>query len=375
MVVEKQYLEVIKRTLACAESGTDVCVVGMYDCGKNYTFDLVPKYVPLKSAVRLIGFGVLRGDDETILRTISSAITVLDPDAEELRTWGDVKTWLGSRAKIEKICVLINIGFGATIPDGWLGVWNDLKEDFSDNFCVQIYANVYLLKDVSDEDGLFGKLLLGAERIIIRPLDKDDIEITLGDYEAKSDKNVVGVREKMLRDSGGSPGILKSLFMQYLNNPQIEDWSLRDGNITYRLDSIVGELSEMDRRVLIGADKDETSLQFLKDYGYLDGESKCFSNVLKRYIEEQENGIDIDIVLAKNLTVSEKRVFVLLKKQSGKICTREEIAESVWGKNWFERFSDWALDQIMSQLRRKLVKVEKFGQLITKRGEGYYIES
>ena len=113
---------------------------------------------------------------------------------------------------------------------------------------------------------------------------------------------------------------------------------------------------------------------FLKDYGYIDEQGKCFSNVLKQYIDKEKGVVDIDIVLAKMLTVSEKRVFVLLKKQLGNICSREEIAEVVWGKNWFERFSDWALDQIMSQLRRKLVKGERYGQLITKRGEGYYIE-
>ena len=372
--MEKQYLEVIKRALDCAETGTDVCVVGMYDCGKNYTIDLVPKHLSMRNTVRLIVLGVLRDDEEAILGTICSAVTVLDPEVEELRSWGDVKTWLSSRAKIEKICVLINIGFGATLPTGWLEAWEELKRDYPENFSVQIYANVYLLKDVSGEDGLFGKMLLEAERIIIRPLDSEDISITLGDYEVKSNKKVLGIREKMMVDSGGSPGILKSLYMQYLSNPSITSWDVAEGNLIYRLDSIVGELSEMDRRVLVGADKDETSLRFLKDYGYLNDRGECFSNVLKQYVEMKDNGIGIDIVLAKLLTVSEKRVFVLLNDQTGKIYTREEIAEAVWGKNWFERFSDWALDQVMSQLRRKLVKVENYGQLITKRGEGYYIE-
>lgn len=372
--MEKQYLEVIKRALDCAETGTDTCVVGMYDCGKNYTFDLVPKYLSLKNAVRLVVFGVLRGDENDFLEAVSSTLALLDPEYGEIKTWEDVKTWLSSKLKTEKICVLINIGFGSTMPDKWLEVWVELKKEYSKNFSVQIYANVYLLKDVSDEDSLFGKLILDAERIIIRPLDIIDIDITLGDYEAKSGKKVVGIREKMMKDSGGSPGILKSLFMQYLNNPQVVSWDVSDGNLTYRLDSIVGELSEMDRRVLVGELVNAESLEFLKRYGYINEHGECFSSVLRQYIERDTGETDIDIILAKTLTVSEKRVFVLLDKQPGKIYTREEIAEAVWGKNWLERFSDWALDQIMSQLRRKLVKVEKFGQLITKRGEGYYIE-
>ena len=133
----------------------------------------------------------------------------------------------------------------------------------------------------------------------------------------------------------------------------------------------------MENRALVGQSYDDESRLFLKKYGYLTEGGDCFALVLKQYLEmgsQKSTGLLLDDSLSKLFTVSEKKVYLLLGSNLSKILTREQIAEEIWGSDWFTKFSDWALDQLMSQLRRKLASKQGYGKLITKRGEGYYIE-
>jgi hypothetical protein len=53
------------------------------------------------------------------------------------------------------------------------------------------------------------------------------------------------------------------------------------------------------------------------------------------------------------------------------VVTREELGESFWGEEYLESYSDWALDAIMSRLRKKIDHVGLPINIVTKRGHGY----
>ncbi|MBM3209246.1 winged helix-turn-helix domain-containing protein [Candidatus Shapirobacteria bacterium] len=36
------------------------------------------------------------------------------------------------------------------------------------------------------------------------------------------------------------------------------------------------------------------------------------------------------------------------------VISRDEIAEILWGKESYDKYSDWSIDQMISQLRKKL---------------------
>ncbi|MCA9383268.1 helix-turn-helix domain-containing protein [Candidatus Dojkabacteria bacterium] len=60
------------------------------------------------------------------------------------------------------------------------------------------------------------------------------------------------------------------------------------------------------------------------------------------------------IILSDNLSIHEYEVFELLYKKKGSIVNRDEIANAIWGEGVGQKYSDWAIDKLMSRLRKKL---------------------
>ena len=54
------------------------------------------------------------------------------------------------------------------------------------------------------------------------------------------------------------------------------------------------------------------------------------------------------------LTASEAKITRLLHQKLGLICSRDEIAQSLWGQNWMEKYSDWCIDTCIHHLKTKL---------------------
>jgi hypothetical protein len=74
------------------------------------------------------------------------------------------------------------------------------------------------------------------------------------------------------------------------------------------------------------------------------------------------------------LTAKELVMMRTLLTYRGQIVSRDDLAKAVWGFNWEEEYSDWALDQVVSRLRKAL---EKLGLpkeiIITKKGQGWLV--
>ena len=62
-------------------------------------------------------------------------------------------------------------------------------------------------------------------------------------------------------------------------------------------------------------------------------------------------------------------------ENSDKLRSRDEIGDTLWGKESYEKYSDWAIDQLMSKLRKKLEKLGIKDRLATVRGKGYKLLS
>lgn len=89
--------------------------------------------------------------------------------------------------------------------------------------------------------------------------------------------------------------------------------------------------------------------------------------------ESDLNSISFDgKPLEDDLTRQEFELLSYLIKSPNKLHSRDEIAEALWGKDSFEKYSDWAIDQLMSKLRKKLTSLKvKDNTLVTVRGRGY----
>lgn len=91
------------------------------------------------------------------------------------------------------------------------------------------------------------------------------------------------------------------------------------------------------------------------------------------YFDETANTIIISgKPVDEFLTRQEYEILAYFLKQPNKLHSRDAIAEAIWGKESYEKYSDWAIDQLMSKLRKKLEKLGADGKtLVTVRGRGY----
>ncbi|KKT72707.1 MAG: hypothetical protein UW69_C0083G0004 [Microgenomates group bacterium GW2011_GWA2_44_7] len=79
-----------------------------------------------------------------------------------------------------------------------------------------------------------------------------------------------------------------------------------------------------------------------------------------------------DIQQSRFLSPSEKRVLELFIKNQHSLCSRDMIAEAIWGNEALGKFSNWAIDRVVSRLRSKLPLVGLPEKTIeTLRGKGY----
>lgn len=72
------------------------------------------------------------------------------------------------------------------------------------------------------------------------------------------------------------------------------------------------------------------------------------------------------------LTKSENNLLQLLHHHLEEICSRDQIAQALWGNLWLQKYSDWEIDAQIYHLRRKL---GKGWQIKTIRNRGYVLIS
>lgn len=69
----------------------------------------------------------------------------------------------------------------------------------------------------------------------------------------------------------------------------------------------------------------------------------------------------------------ERRILDKLKKSEG-VTSRETLGQTFWGDMAASEYSDWALDAVMSRLRKKVRKLQLPIEIRTRRGLGYELD-
>jgi DNA-binding winged helix-turn-helix (wHTH) protein len=128
------------------------------------------------------------------------------------------------------------------------------------------------------------------------------------------------------------------------------------------------------------------SINFLKKTEWLescDHKLRITIPLLQNYIQtdyfpqKKLEFIDSRIILGgvpvnSAFSSQEQQILRLFTAKSNQIISREEIAESIWGINWSEKYSDWAIDQIISRLRKKCTSLDLPKTFIrTVKGKGF----
>lgn len=281
------------------------------------------------------------------------------------------------------------------------------------------YRVVYLL--VSNQD-----LLDQAENQVVAELlanfnkhwlpfltEKETIKLA-EEFAALSSINLTENQKKAIwKLSGGHAWLIKSLTKLFaegnITSKTSEAAILNKGNIRIRLEHIWDTINENERKQLVKAldsnEEIENLSLLLKKLNVIEFEGdryKFFSPLFKLFVEQNKEGrgeenykilqkqekpedaskslkidsksmtVSIGNKTIDSFTKSEFKLLEYLSKHSGEVISRDDIADAVWGDNSDEKYSDWAIDKLVSRLRDKIEEDSRHPEFLkTIRGVGY----
>jgi len=91
-----------------------------------------------------------------------------------------------------------------------------------------------------------------------------------------------------------------------------------------------------------------------------------------RYIQDHEQ--QPNAKRQTTLTIKEEAAFELLKKHHGSVVSREMLADAIWGNDSVDKYSDWAIDQLIHRLKVKLMAFDRTVLVKTVRGRGFVLK-
>lgn len=208
-------------------------------------------------------------------------------------------------------------------------------------------------------------------------------------------------RSLILKYSGGLHGVIGALAYFLKNNPQVRDIRglkkivSQDRMFQYWIEDILQSVPATSLRILKGAVSDKKAFKkhkkdiygkWLIDLGLL-RKNGSFRHPLmlpilkdfnpdRKEINHQLRFVNNQFYLrreAVKFTKNEKMVLEKLHKSKGKLVTYDAIGEVLW-KNQPDKFSLWAISQIIRRLRKKLCFYSLNPKIISsQRGEGYIL--
>jgi len=223
---------------------------------------------------------------------------------------------------------------------------------------VLIFTSTKPLTEVSPEAISGGNLGFYSQSLYFKPYSKEDLRklLPLTSFKPTDEATM----DKMIELSGGHNQLLHILLNSQKENLQ------HDQFVKMQMKDLINQLDYSQRRQLqkIALGKKVTEVdEYLLGVGMVRISSlqlptssfQLFTPLLKEYIRRN---------LPVKLPVKESKLFKLLRKNAGKIVTKDEIFAEVWAEKP-ELATDWALDALIYRLRR-----HPFIQ-----SQGYIIES
>ena len=204
------------------------------------------------------------------------------------------------------------------------------------------------------------------------------------------------------QQAGGHPGLLQAVYrvMAQAMRPDDPFWRLQeyravraqledDPVVRAECAKLWNQLSAEEQRALIllergGMEKVPRSL----DAQGIVREGAIFSNSFEGFVRHQGlilrprgEGVRVDVEsghvwvdgqLIPPLTELEYRLLLLLYGRLGDICTKDQIADAVWGTDYVEVVDDARIDKLVSRLRQKIEPQPGEPHYVTTiRGRGY----
>lgn len=201
------------------------------------------------------------------------------------------------------------------------------------------------------------------------------------------DKN----KREMFKDFSGGYIYFINRFLENAGLLGNIEKALKDEVVNFGLETLWDSCSEISQQQLIDliTGKKTDFSEYLIGTGMVrmeNGRVRLFSSLMelwlkelvgkrKGLIEEKEGklwrgGREI----TNELSFQEYAVLKLLWDRANEVINRDEVAEVMWPKNKEESYSNWAIDQLMCKIRRKIGDIGKEKMIKTVRGQGFVLQ-
>lgn len=195
---------------------------------------------------------------------------------------------------------------------------------------------------------------------------------------------------RIIEQCGGHLWLVKEAVRYFRQNKGEKHIFDRD-EMRLRLEDIYNCLLESEKsllRKIIFGQTDYTSLEkhsmsHLRRIHFLSKDNSFTIKLLENYIgslEEKRPNIEYkngsvflnEVPIQAQFSRKELKVLKGLLQNENKILSRDEVAKYIWPINTQENYSDWAIDQLINRLRKRLAKLSISKEALkTLRGKGY----
>ncbi|GEM_PF-3368600 len=216
-----------------------------------------------------------------------------------------------------------------------------------------------------------------------------DVRVFVQYLETKWNMTIPKKQEDNIVEScGGHFWLIKETVREFLNDGK---WSIDNEALFFRIDTIYQSLQHSEQKVLekIVSHTKQYTKEELHSYSYFN-KMNVFSKknglnigLIKQYLStrphvDQQVDVHDGRIFINNVTVDsiftrkEHRVFKTLLEHKGEVVSRDVIAQSIWPSRTDQHYSDWAIDQLIARLRRRLMELSLSSRVIhVVRGKGY----
>ncbi len=194
-------------------------------------------------------------------------------------------------------------------------------------------------------------------------------------------------KDEIYAFSGGIPGLTRHFCRirdQYTNASD----AINGPEILGITQNYWERFTEKEKNVLMSCvlgnpQSDTKEFEYMKDLRLIDSEGKIIGTWIELILKNKkaiEKVLQVKndtiywsgINLNDTLTKTEKKVMLCLIENKDNLVKRDDLANVIWGENGSSSISDYAIDQAVSRLRRKLDEIGLGGEIIkTAKGEGF----
>lgn len=355
--------------------GLNPTVISFEDDGLYYLFDKLLQgqtssnsYDPIFTFVHLTSNSISEISPESIENEINNGLKRDKFEGDDI-----LETYAN---EVETVCVIDDIALADNVPQVISAADSLIKKYRGILHFVYVVENPMLINDLKGQISPTSSFL---DALMFQ---------TVGDYWSINDlrkmcelqfKSKVKDEEieKISRDSGNHLGLFKRLYKD-----KVTGLNTSKRYLDLLIDSLDDDLLNTFKKVVKGYALDYHQIQIYDSYakvGFIKNDRikiPLIENIIDGIVITNETLLresnEVSNINFDDFNKIEKKVLKTLMSTQ-EILTKSQIGDIVWGDEVNEKYSDWAIDQRIARLRKKMIDLGVNLDIQTVYGQGYKI--